>query len=85
MALCFCHVDYFYLFTLYIWVGGFMTGPHFKEIIQSVQLTTHCTQLEMAEKLLISTNTLRRYQRNGVPVAKAPIVMSRIKECLFNA
>lgn len=60
-----------------------MNGQHFREILESVQLSTHSSLLKIADEISISDTTLRRYKHQGVPNAKAPVVVSRLKDYLF--
>lgn len=60
-----------------------MNGPHFKEIIESICLSTHSTKKEVAEELFVSTHSIWNWETKGVPEFKTPYVMDKLKEYLF--
>lgn len=56
-----------------------MTGQHFKEILESVCMSTGCTKAEIAILIGILPNTISIWQRTGVSKTITPYVMSVLR------
>lgn len=56
-----------------------MTGTDFKVIIDSIKETKEISKVAIAKQIGVSIVTLNNYIRDGVPVRKTPLVMSRLK------
>jgi hypothetical protein len=61
-----------------------MTPQHFKEILESICLSTHSTKRAIADYLFIHEMTLWKYQQYGVPASKKYLLMDKLREYLFS-
>lgn len=61
-----------------------MTPQHFREILESICISTHTNKTHIAHYLSVTGVTLSTYQRNGVPTQRVPLIMSRLKEYMFS-
>lgn len=60
-----------------------MNAQHFKEILESICISTGSTKGQVAEHLSMCQQTVCNWQLKGVPAAKVPFVISKMKEYLF--
>lgn len=60
-----------------------MNPKHFKELLETVCVTTNSTKIQVADYLHVTPTWLSFWQRNGVPRTKAPMVLSRLKDYVF--
>jgi DNA-binding transcriptional regulator YiaG len=61
-----------------------MTGQHFKEIVESICMTKHVKKTVISRYLGISKVTLNKYEKFGVPIGKKAMVMSGIRNFMFD-
>lgn len=52
---------------------------HFKELVETITMTTGLSKREIQEHLKVSVNTFSMWQRQGPPINKLPIIMHRLK------
>lgn len=61
-----------------------MTGEYFKDVVKRVCETKHLNKTQVSRYLKIHKVTLNLYEKNGVPKYKAPLVMKRLNDLLFD-
>jgi hypothetical protein len=60
-----------------------MTPQHFKEIYDTVLMSTRSSKKDIAIHLNVTTETLLQYGKKGVPLQKKRFVMDKLREYLF--
>lgn len=60
-----------------------MTGQHFKELLETVCMTTGTTKTKISSLLGVTPWLIWYWQKNGVPKAIKPYVMSVLHSVMF--
>lgn len=61
-----------------------MNGQHFKELIDTVCMTTGLYKYEVASLIGVSDVTIHTWERKGVPVRIKPYVISVLRQALLD-
>jgi hypothetical protein len=61
-----------------------MTGQEFKMIVEEVCAEKNIKKTVLSINLGISKVTLNKYEKNGVPPQKLPLIMHRLKTYRFD-
>jgi hypothetical protein len=59
--------------------GIIMTAQHFKEMVESIQITMAITENELGRAIGYTGDAIRWWKKNGLPVARTPLVCSRLR------
>lgn len=60
-----------------------MNAPHFKELIETICISTNSTKVHVASVLNVHPYRINCWQRRGLPRTKAPLVVARLRKFLF--
>jgi hypothetical protein len=56
-----------------------MSNQHFKEIVETVLCTTGTDKKKLSEEIGIERALINSWMLKGVPMAKVPMVMSKLR------
>jgi hypothetical protein len=59
-----------------------MTAQHFKELVETIQLTTAMSENEVGRAIKVSGTSIRWWKRCGLPSAKAPMIVERLRNLM---
>ena len=60
-----------------------MSAEHFKEILETVMMSTHTSKRQIADDLDVSTVALNLWCHNGLTVKRSIRVMKKLRVYLF--
>jgi hypothetical protein len=62
-----------------------VTGQHFKEIIETICLTTGLYKYEVQDRLGLTTSRFHHWQTKGVPDRMVPVIRSMLHNMMFRS
>jgi hypothetical protein len=62
-----------------------MTGQHFKEIVETICMTTGLKKYEIQDRLGLTTFRFHNWQTKGVPSRMVPVIRPMLKHMLMHS